>query len=144
MPRSTVSAPLIAFWLVLAVGAAGCGGRAARPEQMPTRSRERSVSFVARDEIAATAARNAEDLLQRLRPQMLLARVAHGSGSGTSATPTVYVDEVREGGIEVLQLVPARSIVDVTYLRAVEADRRFVGRHPAGAIVIRTRRTTPR
>jgi DNA-binding transcriptional ArsR family regulator len=56
----------------------------------------------------------------------------------------VYVGDHREGGVQVLALVPATSIIDVTYLGPPDADARLTGTHPAGAIVIRTRRMGPR
>jgi hypothetical protein len=54
----------------------------------------------------------------------------------------VYVNDIPEGGLEVLHLVPANSILDVTYVPSAEADSRFTRDHPAGAIVIRTRSAT--
>jgi hypothetical protein len=101
------------------------------------------VHFIGPDEVRATSARNAEDLLQRLRPQLLLPRAARGRGDGAQATPIVYFNDVRQGGIETLHLVPIQSIVAITYLPAVEADRTLVGPHPAGAIIIHTRVRAP-
>ena len=104
-------------------------------------TRASSAVFIAPQEVASTTASSAEDLLRRRRPHLLLPRAMHGSPARES-TPLVYVDDHREGGIEILRLVPAATIVDVRYLPWMEAEARFIGRHPAGVILIRTRRPT--
>src|SRR5215207_9358078 len=132
---SSLAALLIAF-------AVGCGGRMVRPEVTAPAHRARSPRVIDRAEIATTPARNAEDLLQRARPQLLLPRAVRGRGLLLYATPVVYVDEVRQGGVEVLHHLPVHTIVEIVYLPAVDADRALVGLHPAGAIIIRTRATS--
>lgn len=100
-----------------------------------------SVLFIAPSEVTSTVANSADDLLRRRRPHLLLPRAMHGSPA-RQATPLVYIDDVRQGGIEVLPLIPAATVVDVRYLPWMDADARFTGRHPAGVILIRTRRAT--
>jgi hypothetical protein len=132
LTTSSLAALLIAF-------AVGCGGRMVRPEGAAPANRARSPRVIDRTEIATTPARNVEDLLQRARPQLLLPRAVRGRGLLTYATPIVYVDDVRQGGLEMLHHLPVHSVVEIVYLPAVEADRVLVGRHAAGAIIIRTR-----
>jgi len=134
--RSFVAALLIAF-------AVGCGGRMVGSEGTAPAHRARSPRVIDRAEIETTAARDAEDLVQRARPQFLLPRAVRGRGLLLHATPIVYVDDVRQGGVEVLHHLPVHSIVEIVYLPAVEADRTLVGLHPAGAIIVRTRATPP-
>jgi hypothetical protein len=136
LPR-TVSSTLAA--LIVAISAAGCSGGTSidRSSQAPVPRRARSMRFIGRDEVLAASARNAEDLLQRVRPQLLEPRAAQGGAGPAYATPLVYVNDSREGGLEVLHLVPANSILDITYLTPLEANIRFTGYHPGGAIVIR-------
>jgi hypothetical protein len=136
LTRSSLAALLIAF-------AVGCGGRMVQPEGTVLAHRARSPRLIDRSEIAATPARNAEDLLQRARPQLLLPRAVRGRGLLTYATPIVYVDDVRQGGVEMLHHLPVHAIVEIVYLPAVEADRVLVGLHPAGAIIVRTRAAPP-
>ena len=130
-----VGSPLTALLLVLAVG---CGGRMVRPEAASP-GRERSLRLIGRAEIEATPARNAEDLLRRVRPHLLLPRPVRGRGLLVHATPVVYVNDVRQGGLEVLHHLPVHSLLEISFLPAVDADRALVGLHPAGAIVVRTR-----
>jgi hypothetical protein len=104
--------------------------------------RTSSVQFIAPYEIAATAASSAEDLIRRRRPHLLLARALLGQPS-VEGTPLVYLDDVRQGGIAMLGMVPAQRIIDVRYLPWMEAEARYPGRHPAGVILIRTRAATP-
>lgn len=129
--------------LLLVVFAVGCGGRMVRSDGAGLPGRERSLRILGRDEIEAVQARNAEDLLQRVRPHLLLPRAVHGRGLLVYATPVVYLNDVRQGGLEVLHHLPVHPIVEISYLPAVDADHALVGRHPAGAIMIRTR-TAPR
>ena len=135
MPR-LISSPLAVLVLVFAIG---CGGRIARSDSAAVPSRERSLRFIGRDEIVATPARNAEDLLQRVRPQFLLPRAVRGRGLLMHATPIVYVNDVRQGGLEILHHLPVHPIAEIIYLPAIDADHVLVGHHPAGAIIIRTR-----
>jgi hypothetical protein len=131
-----VGSPLTALLLILAVG---CGGRTVRSRTAGAPEHERSLRLVGRTEIEATPARNAEDLLRRVRPQLLLPRPVRGRGLLLYATPMVYVNDVRQGGVEVLHHLPVHSILEISFLPAVDADRTLIGLHPAGAIVVRTR-----
>jgi hypothetical protein len=139
MPLRLVASPLVAGLMVLAIGCLQSAPRADRPGRSSD-----GMRVIGHDEIRATPARNAEDLLQRLRPQWLLPRVARGRAHPAQTTPTVYVNDVRQGGIDVLHLLPTERIVAIICLPAVEADRTFTGSHPGGAIVIRTRDASPR
>jgi hypothetical protein len=107
-----------------------------------TEVRRSSVQFIAANEVAATSASSAEDLLRRRRPHLLLARAPHGQPN-VEGTPLVYVDDVLQGGIGMLGMVPAQRIIDVRYLTWMEAEARYPGRHPAGVILVRTKRSTP-
>jgi len=131
-----VGSPLTALLLALAVG---CGGPMVRPEAAGSSGRERSLRLIGRAEIEATPARNAEDLLRRVRPQLLLPRPVRGRGLLVYATPVVYVNDVRQGGLEILHHLPVHAILEINFLPAVDADRALIGLHPAGAIVVRTR-----
>ena len=124
-----------------ALGSLACAGGSVQRVGV-SEFRTSSVQFIAPSEVAATAASSAEDLLQRRRPHLLLARALHGQPS-VQGTPLVYIDDVRQGGINVLGMVPAQRIIDVRYLPWMEADARYPGQHPAGVILIRTRKATP-
>jgi hypothetical protein len=123
-----------------ALGSLACAGGSVQRVGV-SEFRTSSVQFIAPSEVAATAASSAEDLLQRRRPHLLLARALHGQPS-VQGTPLVYIDDVRQGGINILGMVPAQRIIDVRYLPWMEAEVRYPGQHPAGVILIRTRRST--
>ncbi|HKP15738.1 MAG TPA: hypothetical protein VJT85_06725 [Gemmatimonadaceae bacterium] len=128
--------------LVVLIALGGLAACAGAPIRERPEARASSMQFIASREVAATAASSAEDLLQRRRPHLLLPRALHGQPT-REGTPLVYVDDVPQGGLSVLGLVPAQRIFDVRYLTWVEAESRFPGRHPAGVILIRTRSATP-
>ena len=125
-----------------ALGSLACAGGSVHRSGI-AEVRTSSVQFIAPYEVAETAATSAEDLIQRRRPHLLLARALHGQPS-IEGTPLVYVDDARQGGIGVLAMLPAQRIIDIRYLGWMEAEARYPGRHPAGVILIRTRTTTPR
>jgi hypothetical protein len=82
---------------------------------------------------------SADEVIRRLRPELLRPRRAHSGFQTTYQTPVVYLNEVRLGGLEMLSTIPASVLQDVRYLSEVEAGLRFMGDHPVGAIVLRTR-----
>jgi hypothetical protein len=82
---------------------------------------------------------SAEEVIRRLRPELLRPRRAHSGFQTLYQTPVVYLNGVRLGGLEMLATIPATVMQDVRYLSEVEAGLRFMGDHPVGAIVVRTR-----
>jgi hypothetical protein len=91
------------------------------------------------EEISIAGASNVDDLLRRRRPLMLLPRAPRSGGNLTEVTPMVYVNGMRAGGIDVLHLIPAATVLRVELLTETEADSRFYGQHPGGVIALVTR-----
>jgi hypothetical protein len=91
------------------------------------------------EEIEAISVTTAYDAIQRLRPTFLRARGANSFTSGDSGRPVVYVNGIRSGEIEVLQQIPAQTVLDIQYLNASEATQRFGTGNAGGAILVRTR-----
>jgi len=91
-------------------------------------------------EIRSARVDNAYEAVMRFRPEFLRPRGAHVPGDPSGAAPMVYVDNVRQGGPDMLRTIPAGAIVDIRYLSATTASDRFGPMHPGGVIVVRTRR----
>ena len=87
------------------------GGRAADPQS------RRDVLL--REEILNSNARQG-DLLQAirsLRPQFLAPPRSRTTGRGAASSPiTVYIEGVRQSGVEALRNMAASSVVEVRYL----------------------------
>ena len=90
-------------------------------------------------EIAQAGASSAEDLIKRVRPNLLTPRRSRSRVDMVYYTPAVFVDDVRAGGIEALRAYPASLLRDVRYLTETEANLRYLGVFPAGVIALRTR-----
>jgi hypothetical protein len=93
------------------------------------------------DEIARGPAGSLYEALQRLRPEFLRGRGVSSFAHGTieRATPVVYCDHIRLGGLEWLRNIPASDVAEVRYLSANEAQFRYGSGHQGGVIDIRTK-----
>jgi hypothetical protein len=99
----------------------------------------RSPRVIALEEISVARSSSADDLIRRHRPLLLLPRQSRTGSALHEVTPLVYVNGVRVGGIDVLQLIPATTLLRVEYLTGSQADSRFYGVHPGGVLSLVTR-----
>jgi hypothetical protein len=84
-------------------------------------------------------ARNALDLVQRLRPFWI--RVNRGPTSinlGT-AGPVVYVNNVKQGSVSVLVQYATANIREIRHLTGTEASMRYGTAHENGALLLSLR-----
>ncbi|CAN5413780.1 hypothetical protein BH24GEM3_BH24GEM3_27910 [soil metagenome] len=89
------------------------------------------------EEVAATTATIALEVVERLRPQWLRSR---GPDSfRTSSRIVVYVNGQPQGGIAVLRQLPINTIRELQYLNGTIATQRFGTGHGAGVILVQTR-----
>ncbi len=101
-------------------------------------SRDYSVArnYIFVDEIQSSAATNAFDLIESLRPHWLEGRGRKSVRSRTASFPVVYVDGQRFGDILSLATFPAGNIVQIQRMNAGDATIRFGVGHSGGAILI--------
>jgi outer membrane cobalamin receptor len=131
----TCSKLAAATTLVIVVTACASGGSS----NSGARRGQRDV--IALEEIQASDANNAYDLIRLLRPEML--RPRSGMGSTTNIPlPVVYIDGVRpgDGGVTQLQSIPRDIVREIRYINSADATTRFGTGHMAGAIMVSTRR----
>lgn len=131
--------------LVLAgcAAAGGGGAGAVRPEGGSDRTDapigEHGTVMKAADIERLETAVTALDVVRRLRPELLSRRGGSTLTAPFGTYPTVYVNRMYQGGLDHLQTIPASSIVEIRYLRAVAAAD-WLGRvHPGGVIAVSTR-----
>ena len=91
-------------------------------------------------EILSVRVDNAYDAVMRFRPEFLRPRGGPAAADLNGAAPMVYVDDVRQGGPEMLRTIPVGAIVEIRYLSATAASDRFGPLYPGGVIAVRTRR----
>lgn len=92
-----------------------------------------------RREIAAFEGRPLSDALLELRPEWLRTAPSMGPSDGDRG-PVVYANDVPAGAAASLRTIPSDVVLEVRFLRAVEAQTRFGPscRCPAGVISVRT------
>jgi len=122
--------------LSVAVGCASTGGSpAARQNQ----------NVISSEEITASAAPTAYDVIQKLRPNFLRTRGAvHGAPVGgnnmiETVDLVVYLNENRLGGSDQLRQISTTDIREIRYFSASEATTKWGTGHSAGAIQIVSR-----
>ncbi len=133
MRACTLSRLGLALTLALVVAPAGCatggaGGGASRSGPITL------------DDIHASAARNAYDLVQSLRPQWLRGRGATSLRSTEPSLPVVYVEGIREGSIESLRRLGTDVIARIEFMSAADATNRYGTGHTGGVIFVSLRR----
>ena len=104
-------------------------------------SGERSGSqLITEEEIEASRAATAYDVIQKLRPNFLSYRGETGFDKSTSRPyPTVYVDGQEFGPINALHNIPASQVSTIRLYRSWEATTQFGTGNMAGVIAIATR-----
>ena len=125
--------------LVLALAAAGCS-RNRRDEAAANAPAERQRNIMAITEIqegASLGIQNLYDLVLRYHPEWL--RTVRASATAGTASPTVWVDLQRIGGIGSLRTMPVSGISQLRYLTPPEARGELGFDNPGGAIVVSMR-----
>lgn len=124
--------------LVLAIGLFSSACAAASSSTRPVRSAGRDVITAA--EIVASRVTDVYQAVAQLRPEFLRKR------SGVVIAPyrvpqvIVYLDDLEFGTAESMRHIPLARVRQIRYLSATEADLRWGGQHPAGAIHVSTLR----
>jgi len=96
--------------------------------------------LITEDEIEASRAPTAFDVIQKLRANFLSYRGETSfNRSNSQPYPTVYVDGQEFGPIGSLRTIPASQVSTIRLYRAWEATTKFGAGHMAGVIAITTR-----
>lgn len=105
------------------------------PQYADSGSRANST-VILREDIAASSATNAYDLIRGLHPFWLQKRGAHSVQGADDIV--VYIDNARFGGVASLRQIQLMSIMEVRYFDAAAANYRFGPGHSQGAIQLLT------
>lgn len=135
MTRAIPSAALrpIVLTLALLLGACTMGGtRAATGGSFS--------DLLEMEEIEASTATDAYDVVRQLRPQWLRGRGSTDVRGGRALLPVVYVAGVREGSVEVLRNIPTLALVRLRFVDAPTATLRYGEGHGGGVIEVTLRR----
>lgn len=138
------SSLFLALTAIGLVGVSGCastrssssGANASAPAAVHPTPARRDSKLILLDEIRASGAATAFDLVQSLRPMWLNKRGPQSIQN--EGEVHVYVGDTRMGDVDALREIAAASIASIRYLDAKEANYKFGQGHPYGAIVIST------
>jgi hypothetical protein len=109
------------------------------PRQLTARGP--NPQLITEDEVVASAATTAFELIRSLRPSFLSYRGETSLDRRTSRPyPNVYVDDQPFGTISILQSIPASDVSSVRLYRAWEAMTKYGTGNAGGVIAISTRR----
>ena len=92
------------------------------------------MSILSRSEIRDANVTDMYDVIARLRPQYLTRRGETSFLLRAQTQVSVYVDNMRLGGIESLRGIPVASVQRVRYFNAAEATYRWGMNNSGGAI----------
>ncbi|MGH7501832.1 MAG: hypothetical protein ACREL7_08760 [Longimicrobiales bacterium] len=119
---------MIVCLAALSMACASSGGRTAG-----------NSDVIRAEELVTVRVSTAYEIVERLRPAFLRGR-GQTSLSSDSQFPVVYVDGMRQGGLDSLRRVAAQDVGEIRYLTARDATTRYGTGHPAGVIEVVTRR----
>ena len=121
--------PFIILTLLMACATSGSGsGRASRSGPITT------------DGIAEISAGDAYDVVEKLRPRWLRSRGPNSVNDSSPAYPTVYVDGIRRGEMDMLRTISVLDIEQIVFLSTQEANLRYGPNHFGGIIHVQTGR----
>jgi hypothetical protein len=102
-----------------------------------------SGNVINSEQIAATRAQNAYEIVEQLQPTWLVSRGPQSLTDPGAPHPTasVYLDGMRAGDLEYLRTIAANNIAEIRYYTASEASARFGMGHPRGVIAVTSKGT---
>lgn len=128
-----------AAFVVLSVSLAACASNSATSSESLSLRATPARNIITATEIVTSRVSDVYQAVTQLRPDFLRRR-------STSATMTplkpaavsVYLDDLPFGGVESLRSIPLERVRVIRYLSPFDADLRWGGSHPAGAILVTT------
>jgi hypothetical protein len=136
------------LFCVVGVFMLGCGGggsgTAAQPETgAAPRVTRGAANVITEAEIGASTYQNALEIVQNLRPGMLIPRGTGSDATGMSAASIpiiIYMDDVRLGEPSSMINIPANRVKEIRFMNARDATTRYGTGHSSGVIVVTTKR----
>ena len=135
---------LLVSLLFLGLGVAGLTAQTDKPVANVATLPHRS-DLITYEEVQATPdARDAYELIRRLRPNFLNVR-ATGSAAPGRTKPTdilVYVNGAERGPLETLRTIPAHAVLEIRKLSQADAVTQF-GKDQNGVIMVKVATGSP-
>jgi hypothetical protein len=95
-----------------------------------------STNVLTRQEISASPyqATNAYEAVDKLRPGFLRPRT---TSSGPGYLPTLFIDGIRKGSVDLLRSISSNEIAEIRYLSVQDATTRYGLNVPAGVLDVK-------
>ena len=127
-----------ALFVLASISCIGCAA-AGPPTHHASRGMRRDMITAA--EIVAARVTDVYQAVMQLRPEFLRRRGGSIHGASTLVTNVVvYLDELPYGSVESLRYIPLERVRVIKYVSPTDADMRWGGSHPTGAILVMTLR----
>ena len=98
------------------------------------------AQVITEDEVIASKATNAYDVIKKVRANFLSYRGRTSLAGTSSPDPTVYLDEQPFGPITSLHTIPADEITEIRLYRSWEATTKYGMGNMGGVILVTTRK----
>ena len=119
------------MWLVALAALTACGGSARGGIGSSL-----TPDLIGRDEMDGSSATNAYDLISQVRPNWLRGRGTPNLRGSQAPLPVVYLDDRRQGALEILRTFPTGGVAELRYINATTATTRFGNGHAGGVIQV--------
>ena len=126
--------------VLISVSIAACSSTSATSSETVALRTSPARNVITATEIVRSRVSDVYQAVTQLRPDFLRRR----SASMATLTPSrsnavvVYLDEMPLGGEETLRSIPLERVRVIRFLSPFDADLRWGGSHPAGAILVTT------
>jgi hypothetical protein len=125
--------------LVVLAGLSSTACAAAGPTVYHVASATRR-DIITATEIVAAHVTDAYQAVAQLRPEFFRRRARTPVTPAMHTSVEVYLDELPYGNIESLRYIPLDRVRLIRYISPTDADMRWGGSHPMGAILVTTQR----
>jgi hypothetical protein len=125
--------PHTTLFLVLSVSACATTSGS---EEGPRRDR----NLITLEEIQDLPSVSAYEAIQRLRPAWLQSRGPMSGGAASRSYPSVYMDGISMGGMDILRDLRVEHVHEMRFIQARDATTRFGTGHLAGVIEVISRK----
>jgi hypothetical protein len=124
------------FYVLVGLSTTACA--AAVPPSGHSALRNTGREVITASEIVASHVTDVYQAVLHLRPEFLRRRSARSVASYAPGSVRVYLDDLRFGNAESLKYIPLGQVRLIRYLTPNDADLRWGGSHPTGAILVTT------
>ena len=97
-----------------------------------------SRDVITASEIVASRVTDVYEAVAHLRPEFLRRRSVRPVPAFAPVSVAIYLDDLPFGNVETLKYIPLGQVRLIRYLSPNDADMRWGGLHPSGAILVTT------